>query len=419
MRGLHALGAESARLMNPLAWVWRAFGNRQTSVTNPPPIGYAYEASFRGQTSPLSVNDGSTRAAVYNTIANDVAGVQILHIEVDEDGRYNGIADSGLSKALSRVPNIDQGPRNFRLDVVLTLFEHGTAAIVPTSAQVVGAETPRVIDISELRVGRVVQYYPDQVSVEVFNDRKGRREIVTVPKSICAIVHNPFYTVMNEQSSTFRRLTQKLAMLDDIDRSTSNRRLDLLVQLPYTIKTETQKKQAAVRQKSIEEQLENSKLGIAYIDATEKVVQLNRPVESDLGKRIEELTKKFYTELGVTPEIMNGTATEGVMANYYTRTVYPVVESIVEAMRIAFIDPASKTEIYYARATMALVTMETLGKVVDALSRNEVVTPNEVRHWIGLPPSKNPKADELINSNMPQEQDNTQMNTQEDGQNGT
>jgi hypothetical protein len=301
-------------------------------------------------------------------------------------------------------PNIDQSPRQFRQDIAMTLFEHGVAAIVPVETDV-DPQITNAFVIKSMRVGRVVGWFPRHIRVSLYDDRTGEQKEVTVPKSMAAIIENPLYAVMNEPNSTLQRLISKLRMMDSVDEQSSSGKLDMIIQLPYVIKSEARRQQAEQRRKDIEFQLKGSQYGIAYTDGTEKITQLNRPVENNLLKQIEYLTDKLYTELGLTPEVMNGTANEAAMISYFNRTVKPIVQATVEAMKRSFLTKTARTQgqsILYFRDPFALVPMEQVAEIADKFTRNEILSANEIRQGIGFKPSKDPKADQLVNSNMPQ-----------------
>ena len=396
-------------VLDTLRGAWRnAFRVEEERQYAPPPnIGPSY-AQAPDRIRIRAASDRSTLAAIYNRIANDFAGIDTRHVRVDENRRYLADIDSGLNDVLTFETNIDQAPRNFRQDMALTLFDEGSLAVVPIDT-LRDDLTGEMQDILSMRVGRIVEYFPQHIKVNVFNEATGLRQDILVKKRDCAIVHNPFYAVMNELNSTLQRLNRKLGMLDYVDEQSSSGKLDLIVQLPYVIKGEARKQQAEQRQKDIADQLRGTEYGIAYTDGTEKITQLNRPVENNLQSQVEGLIEKLYGELGITAAVMNGTADEATMVNYYNRTVYPLVEAVVEAMQRAFIGAArtkANEMIFFTRATMDFLTLKDMGEVVDKLSRNEVVTANEIRGWIGMKPSTDPKAEELINSNMPQPDDN-------------
>lgn len=349
-------------------------------------------------------SERSILASVYTRIGIDVSSVPIRHVELDEVGRYAKDADSLLNLCLLLEANIDQAPATFRQDLVNTLFDKGCAVIVPVDT----TKNPDLnddYDIMSLRVGEVVNWYPKHVKVSVYNEKTGIRQEITLSKKNVAIIYNPLFSVMNEPNSTLQRLTRKLALLDSVDEQSSSGKLDIIIQLPYVIKTDARREQAEKRRTDIEMQLKDSKYGIAYTDGTEKVTQLNRPAENNLLKQVEYLTNLLYSELGITPGIMDGTANEEAMINYMNRTVEPILTAIVEGMQRAFVRKSgwiNKKRIMYFRDLFKLVPISQIAEIGDKLSRNEIVTGNEMRGFIGLPPSSDPKADMLMNSNMPQ-----------------
>lgn len=346
-------------------------------------------------------------SSIYTRLGIDVSAIDIRHVRVDENGRYKNDIVSGLQDCLQVEPNLDQGPRQFRQDMAMTLFEKGVMAIVPVETSLSPLETGGY-DIQSLRVGEVVGWHPQHVRVSLYDERNGERREVTVPKKMVAIIENPLYSVMNEPNSTLQRLIRKLAMLDSVDEQTSSGKLDMIIQLPYVIKTEARRQQAEQRRKDIEFQLKGSQYGIAYTDGTEKITQLNRPVENNLLKQIEYLTAQLYSQLGLTEEVMNGTADEKAMLNYYSRTIEPVNQAIAEGMKRTFLTKTARTQgqsIMCFRDPFKLVPMETIAEIADKFTRNEILTANEIRQGIGFKPSGDPKADKLINSNMPQPND--------------
>jgi Phage portal protein len=346
-------------------------------------------------------------SSIYTRLSIDVAAVDLKHIKLDAEGRYVEDIDSGLQACLGYEANLDQAPRAFRQDIVLTLFDDGVSAIVPVDT-VQDPETNEVFDIKTLRVGKIVQWYPRHVTTSLYNIETGNRQDITLPKRYVAIVENPLYSVMNEPNSTMQRLTRKLNLLDSVDEATGSGKLDLIIQLPYVIKSEARRQQAEQRRADIEFQLKGSEYGIAYTDGTEKITQLNRPAENNLLKQIEYLTSMLYGQLGLTEEIMNGTADEAAMLNYFNRTIEPILVAMTEAMQRAFLGRANtrKNErIKYFQNPFKLVPAKDLAEIADKFTRNEILTANEIRGLIGLKPSKDPKADKLINSNMPQQED--------------
>lgn len=355
----------------------------------------------------LRLNFGNERSiigSIYNRLAIDVAAVDIRHVRLDSENRYLEDMDSGLNNCLTVEANLDQAARAFRQDIAMTLFDKGVIAIVPVDTTV----SPLLsggFDIKTLRVGHVVAFYPKKVRVSLYNENTGRRQEITLEKRFVAIVENPLYTVMNESNSTLQRLIRKLSMLDAVDEQSSSGKLDMIIQLPYVVKSESRRQQAEQRRLDIERQLRGSKLGIAYTDGTEKITQLNRPVENNLLKQIEYLTDMLYSELGLTKEVMNGTADEAAMKNYHNRTIEPIIEAVVEAMRRTFLTKTARSQkqwILPFRDPFRLVPIADIAEIADKFARNEIASSNDIRQAIGWKPAKDPKADQLINSNMPQ-----------------
>ena len=330
--------------------------------------------------------------------------------------------DSQLGTCLTLEPNIDQYPRSFRQDIAQTLFDTGCAAIVPVDT-LINTNNPDGFDVVSIRVGEITAWYPKHVKVNLYNEAKGTREEVVLEKKFVAIVENPLYAVMNAPNSTLQRLIRKLQILDVIDEQSGSGKLDIIIQLPYVIKSETRRQQAEQRRADIETQLRGSQYGIAYTDGTEKITQLNRPADNNLMAQVERLTTMLYGELGITEEVMNGTADEKTMLNYFNRTIEPVLDAIVQSMQRAFLSNAGaqKTQrIRYFRDPFKLVPLSNIAEIADKLTRNEILTSNEIRGILGFAPSKDPKADQLINSNMPQAQSNTGMiSPGKDSQNGS
>lgn len=349
-------------------------------------------------------NERSIVSSIYNRISIDVADVAYRHIKLDEKGRYESDIQSNLNGCLTLEANLDQSPRAFRQDIVMTLFDKGVSALVPVDTTV-NPNTNEIYDIFTLRVGEIVSWYPKHVRVSVYNEAKGAREEVTLEKRFVAIVENPLYSVMNEPNSTLQRLIRKLGLLDSVDEQSSSGKLDLIIQLPYVIKSEARRQAAEKRREDIEFQLKGSQYGIAYTDGTEKITQLNRPTENNLLKQVEYLTNMLYGQLGITEEVMNGTADEKTMINYYNRTIKPIVDAIVESMQRAFlgVNGTQRSErILYFKDPFKLVPVAAIAEIADKFTRNEILTSNEIRGVIGFEPSKDPKADKLVNSNMPQ-----------------
>jgi len=365
-----------------------------------------YVSTYSGRPdrpTPRFQNERSIISAIYNRIALDAASADIRHIRRDNDERYEEDIDSNLNNCLKVEANIDQGARHFIRDIVHTLFDEGCIAIVPIDVTLNPIQTAGW-DVLTMRIGIITAWYPDHVRVSVFNQQKQRREEIRLAKKYVAIVENPFYTVMNEPNSTLQRLLRKLYLLDVVDEATSSGKLDLIIQLPYVVKSESRRTQAEQRRSDIEWQLKGSKYGIAYTDGTEKIVQLNRPTENKLLEQIEYLFGLLYSQLGITKEIMDGTADEAAMINYYNRTVGPVLEAIVEAMRRTFLTKTARTQgqwVTYFRDPFKFVPISDIAEIADKFTRNEIASSNDIRTAIGWKPSKEAKADKLLNSNMP------------------
>lgn len=384
---------------------WNAFAD--DSLLRPMSAGLGPSTSGRNnpQRSRRSYNNERTMvASVYTRIGVDCSMITIRHVQLDDQARYTQDVDSELNKCLTLEPNLDQGPTAFRLDAVTSLFDVGFVALVPVETTM-NPNFGNGFDVLELRVGEIVNWYPKHVRVRVYNQESGKNEEVTLPKDKVAIVYNPFYAVMNEPNSTLQRLVRKLSLLDAVDEQSSSGKLDIMIQLPYVIKNDTKKAMAEERRTAIEDQLKGSQYGIAYIDGTEKVTQLNRPAENNLLKQVEYLTNLLYSQLGITPGIMDGTADEAAMINYYNRTIEPLITAFVEAMRRSFLGRGAverKETIAFFQDPFKLIPLSQLAEIVDKLTRNEVLSSNEVRGILGFKPSTDPKADQLVNSNMPQ-----------------
>ena len=397
---------------------------------------FAYDERVRHQKSQPSYGNGNwapqtrattyrsgeatTVAAIYNRIAMDVASVDIRHIKLDEQNRYGKDMDSRLNECFVFSPNLDQGPQQFRQDIVRTMMDHGVAAVV--AVQTKGNPVlDNNFDIYQLRVGHVVEWFAHHVRVSLYNENTAKREEITLEKRYVALVENPFYSVMNEQNSTFQRLIRKLHLLDAVDEQSGSGKLDLIIQLPYSVRSESRRSQADQRREDMELQLKGSQYGIAWADQTEKITQLNRPAENNLLGQVEWLTEQLYIELGLTKDVMSGTASEAAMLNYLNRTVEPMVEAIVQAMNKSFLGRLGwrrGERISYYRDPFKLVPLGELAEITDKLSRNEVVTSNEIRgKFLGLPPADDPNADKLVNSNMPQQQ-NAPETTSEEAEEG-
>ena len=355
-------------------------------------------------------NERSIVTSVYNRIALDVSSMTIQHVRLDENDRFKEVIESGLNNCLNLEANIDQTGRAFVQDIVMSMLDEGCVAIVPVDTTFNPKETGS-FDISTMRTGKIFEWYPQHVKVRVYNDRKGEKEDILVPKSTVAIVENPFYSVMNEPNSTMQRLIRKLNLLDAIDEQSGSGKLNLIIQLPYVIKTAARRQQAEERRKDIEEQLSGSKYGVAYTDGTEHVVQLNRPVDNNLMSQIEYLTSMLYSQLGLTQGIMDGSADEKTMQNYYTRTIEPILSAIVDEMKRKFLTKTARSQkqsILFFRDPFKLVPVGEIAEISDKMTRNEIMTSNEIRQKIGMKPSTDPKADELRNSNLSVPAENTQ-----------
>lgn len=385
-----------------LTHAFNAFRNRDPT-RNYWDIGPGY--SFRPDRPRLSRgNERSIVTSIFNRIALDVASINIQHVRLDEDGRFVSVESSKLNDCLTVEANIDQDCRAFIQDVVMSMFDEGCVAIVPVDTTL-NPDVTNSYDIESMRTGKILEWYPEHVKVKVYNDKTGNKEDIIVEKRKVCIVENPLYAVVNEPNSTVQRLIRKLNLLDDIDEQSGSGKLDLIIQLPYVIKSDARRKQAEDRRKEIEMQLSGSKYGIAYTDGTERVTQLNRPVENNLMKQIEYLTSMAYSQIGITQTILDGTADEKTMLNYYNRTVEPIVAVIVNEMKRKFLTKTARTQrqsIMAFRDPFKLVPVAELAEISDKLTRNEIATSNEVRQIIGWKPSKDPKADQLVNSNISQ-----------------
>ena len=381
---------------------WNAFRNREpTKVFQD--IGYGY--SYRPDRFRLTRgNERSIVTSVYNRIALDVAAIDIRHVQLDAEGQFCDVVQSGLNNCLSTEANLDQTGRAFIQDAVMSMMDEGCIAIVPVDTDDDPDDTTGY-QILSMRVGRIRDWYPKHIRVELYNEETGRKQDIVVPKSTVAIVENPLYAVINEPNSTMKRLIRKLNLLDAVDEQSSSGKLDLIIQLPYVIKTEARRKQAEKRRKDIEQQLAGSKYGIAYTDGTERITQLNRSLENNLMKQIEYLTSMLYSQLGITQSILDGTADDKTMLNYYNRTIEPIIAAIVDEMKRKFLSKTARSQnksIKFFRDPFKLVPVADLAEISDKFTRNEIATSNEIRQVIGWKPSDDPKADELRNSNLSQ-----------------
>lgn len=388
-----------------LKHAWNAFTNSEAE-TKTYTMDHGTSYSYPSNRSRAMVgNDRSVISSVLNRMAMDIASVELFHVRLDENDRFGSKIDSGLNYCLTTEANIDQAARAFRQDIASTLFANGVAAIVAVDTTLNPTKTGG-FDVKTLRVGEVVEWFPQHVRLNLYNDQKGVREQIILPKDTVAVVENPLYAVMNEPNSTVQRLIRRMGQLDIVDDASTSNKLDMIIQLPYVIKSEARRTQAEQRRKDIEFQLRSSEYGIAYTDGTERIQQLNRPVENQLLQHIEYLTKTLYGQLGITEEILLGTADAQTMLNYNTRTVEPVVDAIVEAMRRVFLTKTARAQnqsIVYIRNPFKLVPINDIAEISDKFTRNEIMSANEIRSIIGFQPSGDPKADELRNSNMPAE----------------
>ena len=381
---------------------WNAFLGRDP--TNSWDTGPGY--SFRPDRMRFSRgNERTIVTSVYNRIAMDCAAIDIRHVRLDENGRFTDFIDSGLENCLELEANLDQTGRGFIQDVVMSMLDEGCVAIVPTDTENGNPKYTDSYDILAMRTGKIKEWYPKSVKVEVYNENRGKKQEIIVSKSDTAIIENPLYAVINEPNSTLQRLIRKLSLLDAIDQQNGSGKLDLIIQLPYIIKTEARRKQAERRRRDIETQLSGSKYGIAYTDGTERITQLNRPVENQLLSQIEYLTSMLYSQLGITQEILNGTAEPEAMTNYYSRTIEPILTAICDELKRKFLSKTARSKAYnqsieFFRDPFRLIPVNQIAEYADKLTRNEIMTSNEFRQVIGMKPSDDPKADELRNKNL-------------------
>ena len=386
-----------------LKHAWNAFINNKDPTINYGVLGSSYyyrpdRQRFTGG------NERTIVTSVYNRIALDVSAVDIKHVRIDENDRYKETINSGINSCFNTEANIDQTGRAFIQDIVMSMLDEGCVAIVPidTTTSPVNSNT---YDILSMRTGKILQWYPNHVQVRVYNEKTGNKEDIILPKSSVGIIENPLYAVINEPNSTMQRLIRKLSLLDAVDEQSGSGKLDLIIQLPYTIKTEARRKQAEMRRKEIEMQLTGSKYGIAYTDGTEHITQLNRPIENNLMKQIEYLTSMLYSQLGITQSILDGTADEKTMLNYYSRTIEPIISAIVDEMKRKFLTKTARSQgqsFLFFRDPFKLVPINDIANVADTFTRNEILSSNEIRQLIGIKPSSDPKADMLRNSNLNQ-----------------
>ena len=408
--------------LNRLQHGWNAFMNRDPTAyyTNAGGNYYTYRPDrirlTRG-------NERSIVTSVYHRIGLDVASIDIKHCRLDKNGRFIEVIDSSLNSCLNLEANIDQTGRAFKQDIVMSMLDEGCVAIVPIDTTI-NPSVSGSYDINSMRTGKILEWYPAHVKVKVYNDQTGNYEELILPKSTVGIVENPLYAVMNEPNSTLQRLIRKLNLLDAIDEQSGSGKLDLIIQLPYTIRSDARRQQAEKRRKEIESQLSDSKYGIAYADGTERITQLNRSVENNLMSQIEYLTSMLYSQLGLTQSILDGTADEQTQLNYLTRSIEPIVSAIVDEMKRKFLTKTARSQnqsISYFRDPFKLVPVNDIAEIADKFTRNEIMTSNEIRQVIGMQPSNDPKADQLVNSNISQptdssESDNEQIKENKEGE---
>ena len=408
-------------LKNRLQHAWNAFANKDPTYSSGYG-GYLYRPDrprfSRG-------NERSIVTAVLNKISMDCAAINVEHVRLDDNNRFVEVLNTGLNKCLTLEANLDQTGRAFIQDVVMSLMDEGCIAIVPVETTL----NPNIsggFDITNMRVGKVLEWYPDRVGIRVYNEKTGQKQDIIMPKNAVSIVENPLYAVMNEPNSTMQRLIRKLNILDAIDEQSGSGKLDLIIQLPYLVRSNQRKQQAEERRKAIEDQLSNSKYGVAYTDGTEHVTQLNRSVENNLMSQIEYLTSMLYSQLGITQSVMDGTADDKTMLNYYNRTIEPILSAIVDEMKRKFLTKTARSQkqsIVFFRDPFRLVPVADLAEIADKMTRNEIMSSNEIRQIVGMKPSDDPKADELRNKNLSEptseETNNDNYNfKQEEFQNG-
>ena len=402
-------------LSDRLQHAWNAFMNKDPTLNRPAGLSYSYRPDRVRMT---RGNERSIITSVYNRIALDVAAIGIEHVKLDERGRFSSVIDSDLNECLTLSANKDQTARAFVQDIVMSMFDEGCVAIVPTEA----TGDPMISDsykIHSLRTGKVVQWYPDFVKVSLYNEFLGKYEELMLPKRIVALVENPFYSIMNEPNSTLQRLIHKLNLLDAIDEQSGAGKLDLIIQLPYVIKTPARREQAESRRKDIEMQLAGSKYGIAYTDGTEHITQLNRSVDNNLMTQIEYLTNMLYSQLGLTTSILDGTADEKTMLNYNNRTIEPIISAITDEMKRKFLTKTARSQsqtIMFFRDPFKLVPVNDIAEIADKFTRNEIMSSNEIRQIVGMAPVNDPQADELRNKNLNATDGQEFATTEETGQ---
>lgn len=392
------------KIFDQLSHAWNAFNDREANEVNAPFTSYGESLTVRpDRVRSFGKNERSIISSMYARMSIDVASIDIRHVRLDANRRYAETIDSGLNSCLELEANVDQAGRHFKQSIAWTLFDKGVIAIVPVDTSL----NPKVTgsyDINTMRVAEILTWFPRHVRVGVYNDRNGRIEEMTLPKEMVAIVENPLYEIMNQPNSTLQRLIKKLSILDAVDEASSSGKLDLIIQLPYVVKSDAKKRVAEQRRTDLEVQLKGSKYGVAYMDGTEKITQLNRPTENNLLAQIEYLTGMLYGQLGLTKSIFEGTANEAEMLNYHNRTIEPVLAAITQAMKRRFLTKTARSQlqsIEFFRDPFKLVPVSSIAEIADKFTRNEIASANEIRSIVGWQPHVDPKADRLVNSNMP------------------
>lgn len=411
-------------IANRVRRAWNVFSSRDPTDNNRyDDWRYGYGTGQHRRVSTKG-SEKSIINAIYNRIAIDVSTFELKHVKTDSEGRYIEDMDSSLNKILTLEANIDQTSRSFIQDVVVSMLDEGVVALVPTDTTASPYKT-NSYDVLTMRTGKIIDWRPYTVNVELYNENTGLRQTIDLKKEHVGIVENPLYSIINEPNSTLQRLMRKLSLLDVVDEQSSSGKLDLIIQLPYVVKTQARREQAEIRRKDIEAQLTGSKYGVAYTDGTEKITQLNRPVENNLMKQVEYLTNMVYSQIGITEEIMNGTASDKAMLNYYTRIIEPIVSAITDEMKRKFLTKTARTQnqdIMFFRDPFKMTPVSEISEMADKFTRNEILSSNEVRQIIGRKPSKDPKADQLVNKNLKQESGSTETlsieENLEDDQNG-
>lgn len=396
-----------------LQHAWNAFMNKDPTYRG---VGVGY--SYRPDRPRLSRgNERSIITSIFNRIAMDAAAIDIRHVKLDDNGRFLNYVDSGIDNCLTLEANMDQTGRSFIQDVVMSMLDEGAVAIVPTDTTL-NPEVTGAFDVDKMRTGKIIEWYPQHVRVRLYNELTGRHEEITLHKKSVCIIENPLYAVINEPNSTMQRLIRKLNLLDSVDEQSGSGKLDLIIQLPYVIKTEARRREAEKRRKEIENQLAGSKYGIAYADGTERITQLNRSVENNLMSQVEYLTSMLFSQLGITQSILDGTADDKTMLNYYNRTIEPILSAIADEMKRKFLTKTARSKrqsIKFYRDPFKLVPVNDIAEIADKFTRNEIFTSNEVRQIVGMKPSNDPKADELRNKNLSQPVEEREVTNKEEG----